>query len=544
MYHSLSTLVQRGIMRVILLTIALLVPLFLVAPTNADEGVRGNNNPSMMPPLRQKIVQGAHIPPIWQNNTEIQAFNDLIGKDLGIVMSFYVWSYQFGDGICEFFDNTYRHRDDGGVPGTNDCMQYYGPDTPEISTTYMIAWEPSHNPTGNLACNVAPNHRTDLNAILNGSCNAYIDDFARRLKGWHDRFGDRFMLLFMDEMNISAVPWWRDDPNYPAQYRQTFQYVVNRFRAQGATSEMAQFVWSPNYMGFPARNWNVIPNYYPGDEYVDWVGVSGFNWYGVSGQDPSWRTFDSLFVDPLPDLSQGVLPFFHCNYAKPIVMTEFGTVDGPGGDRTKAAWVADAYERMLDFPFVQAAVWFNDYANSDSNYADFRVTYGSSDMDRGNAWPPAPGWHQSLGSVTDAYRNAISGDRYIDTMPPLSDIKPQSTYCGSFPPVYVPPTVTLPTSLLAEEGETKSMLIQGQNIQGTYNLSVTGVTGGLNVQVSPSQISPANPNATVTVRVPNGISNASFTITGQSAGLDPFSNTTNLRVYDELQRSFLPLSRR
>lgn len=544
MYHRLFDLVQRGFIRFLLLVIALLLPLFMATPINADEGQRGNNSPTVMPPSNQKIVQGAHIPPIWQNNTEIQAFNDLIGKDLGIVMSFYVWSYQFGDGTCEFFDNTYRHRDDGGVPGINDCMQYYGPETPEISTTYMIAWEPVRNPTGNVACNVAPNNRTDLNAILNGSCNAYIDDFARRLKGWYERFGDRFMIMFMDEMNISAAPWWRDDPNYPAQYRQAFQYVVNRFRAQGANSEMAQFVWSPNYMGFPSRDWNVIPNYYPGDQYVDWVGVSGFNWYGVPGQDPNWRTFDSLFVNPLPDLSMGVLPYFHCNYAKPIVLTEFGTVEGPGGDRTKAAWVADAYERMLDFPYIRAAVWFNDYANSSPDYADFRITHGSSDMDRGNAWPPAPGWHQSLGAATDAYRTAINGNRFIDAVPPIADITPATTYCGSFPPIYIPPTISLPTTILAEEGETMSLMIQGQNIEGTYNLSVSGVSGGLNVQVNPSQISPSNPFATVTIRVPQGASNAGFTLSGESAGLEPFSTSMNVHVVNSLHRTYLPLSRK
>lgn len=545
MFRNLLFVARRGfIIRVILATVALLLPLLIVAPINADDGQKGNHNPNVMPPGNQSIIHGAHIPPIWQNNTEIKAYNDLIGKDAGIIMSFYPWDLKFEDNTCGFFDNSYRHRNDGGTPGVNDCMQAFNPNTPENSMTYMITWEPHRNPTGDVACNVAPGNRTDLNAIINGSCDAYIDDFARRLKGWHDRFGDRFMIRFMHEMNIIHSAWFQDDANYPARFRQAFQRVVTRFRAQGATSEMAQFVWSPNWQSFPARDWNVIPNYYPGDQYVDWIGLSGYNWHGSDGQDPTWRTFDGLYVDPIPELGIGVLPFLHCTYAKPIVLAEFGSVDGPGGSQTKAAWIGNAYQRMLDFPFVRAAVWFNDYAFSNPGSADFRVTHGSSDMDRGNGWPPAPGWQQSLGSATDVYRNAILGNRFIDTVPSLNELTPQGTYCGPFPPVYAPPTVTLPNAVTVEEGTTIHLQIQGQNLGGTYNLTVSGASGGITAQLNPSQISPNNPATTLTIQVPRGANDATLTISGQASGLEPFSESITLRVVDELHRSYMPMIRR
>ncbi len=542
MFNNLYPPVRRTVIPVILFMLALLVPLFGAMPVYAEEGVREPNNPNMNPPTNQEIVHGVHIPPIWQNNTEIHAYNQLIGKDAGIVMSFYPWDIKFEDWTCGFFDNTYRHRNDGGTPGVNDCMQAFAPETPEVSTTYMITWEPHRNPTGDVACNVAPGNRTDLNAIISGSCNAYIDDFARRLKGWHDRFGDRFMIRFMHEMNIVHSAWWRDDGNYPAQYRQAFQHVVNRFRAQGATADMAQFVWSPNWQSFPARDWNTIPNYYPGDQYVQWVGLSGYNWNGVNGQDPTWRTFDGLFVDPIPELGMGVLPYMHCTYAKPIVLAEFGTVEGSGGSQTKAAWIADAYDKMLDYPFIRAAVWFNDYAFGSPGNADFRATHGSSDMDRGTAWPPAPGWQQSLGAPTDAYRNAVNGSRFVDDVPSLGDLTPASTYCGSFPPVYVPPTISAPDNLLMPQGQTRTIQIQGLNLEGTYTLSISNVTGGLNVQVSPNQISPTNPYATVTIRAPQSTGSGSFTITGTANGLESFSKTTTVRITDNVFRSYMPLT--
>ncbi len=535
---------RKSIIRIIALALALLLPILMGKTGWADEGTRENQNPDLLPPGNHTIVHGAHIPPIWQNNTEIHAFNEFIGKDAGIIMSFYPWDLKFEDNTCGFFDNTYRHRNDGGTPGVNDCFMNFDPNTPEVTTTYMITWEPHRNPTGNVACNVAPGNRTDLNAIINGSCDAYIDDFARRLKGWHDRFGDRFMIRFMHEMNISHSAWWQDDANYPTRFRQAFQRVVTRFRAQGATREMAQFVWSPNWQSNPPRDWNTIPNYYPGDQYVDWIGLSGYNWHGSGGQDPTWRTFDGLYVDPIPELGVGVLPYLHCTYAKPIVLAEFASVDGPGGSQTKAQWITNAYQRMLDFPHLRAAVWFNDYAFSNPGAADFRATHGSSDMDRGSGWPPAPGWQQTLGAPTDAFRTAVSGNRFVDTLPPLAEVTPTTTYCGPFPPVYLPPTIEVPNAVLVERGTTVSVQIQGQNLQGTYSLSVTGASSGMNVQLNPLQISPTSPYTTLTIQVPNNAATTNLTITGQASGLEPISQTVTVRVLEEVYRSYLPLTRK
>ncbi len=272
----------------LILLAILLLPVILKTPTPAHAENPAYDHPG--------IVHGVHIPPIWQNNTEIKAYNDLIGKEAGIVMSYYPWDIQFEDWTCGFFDNTYRHRNDGGTPGVNDCMKDFDPNTPEIATTYIITWEPLHNPTGALACNVAPGGRTNLDAIINGSCDAYINDFARRLKGWHEQYGDRFLIRFAHEMNLQDHVWWQDRPDYPVDFRAAWQHVYDRFRIVGVSRSAAQFVWAPNYKSFPERTWNVLPNFYPGDAYVEWVGLSGYNWDGQQGQDPEWRTFDRLFV--------------------------------------------------------------------------------------------------------------------------------------------------------------------------------------------------------------------------------------------------------
>lgn len=56
----------------------------------------------------------------------------------------------------------------------------------------------------------------------------------------------------------------------PDQYIAAYRYIVNAMRANGVTN--AVYVWhsscSPTYGGYPVSAW------YPGDDYVDWAGIS------------------------------------------------------------------------------------------------------------------------------------------------------------------------------------------------------------------------------------------------------------------------------
>ena len=54
-------------------------------------------------------------------------------------------------------------------------------------------------------------------------------------------------------------------------------------KVDGVTKVAVEFVWSPNYIS------NIYPHYshyYPGDDYVDWVGVDGYNWGSGDPRNP------------------------------------------------------------------------------------------------------------------------------------------------------------------------------------------------------------------------------------------------------------------
>jgi len=77
-------------------------------------------------------------------------------------------------------------------------------------------------------------------------------------------------------MNGSWSDWNPDNSaqpagETPATYVAMWQHVVNYFRSAGVTN--VKWVWAPNVDGGDGS----MAAYYPGDSYVDYVGLDGYN---------------------------------------------------------------------------------------------------------------------------------------------------------------------------------------------------------------------------------------------------------------------------
>lgn len=112
-------------------------------------------------------------------------------------------------------------------------------------------------------------------------------------------------LRFASEMNGDWVPWHGN----PRLYRERWRVVARVMREEAPNVAM---VWTPNSV--PVTN---IQEYYPGDAYVDWVGV---NLYSVAYFDGD-RNRPAYNVNPL-DLIRPVYDMFADR--KPIQISEFG----------------------------------------------------------------------------------------------------------------------------------------------------------------------------------------------------------------------------
>jgi beta-mannanase len=401
-------------------------------------------NPSLSVPASQpgapsanrSIVHGAQIVPIYWYGTEILAFNNLVGKDVGIVMFFWSWQWTNANDILSLPNNL--ENTTYGIPGNR---------RPAI----MISWIPilsaaqsginQTHPSLYPECNMwQPDTSkpfggvTNLDAIANGSCDRYIADHADQLKS---KAPQVFLLRPMHEMNINASSWWAGySGNNPNKFVAAWRRMHDVFVSRGATN--VQWVWSPGYDSYPTANqpgyaWNDIHNYYPGNNYVDWVGPDGYNWGARFPGNPAtqWLSFAQIFDRVLKD--------FGCRYPKPQMISEFGTVEGSRpGDGTKAQWISDAYSAMASYPLLHAAVWLNDFGFSDysnPNAADFRVVagtaYGNPDPYHVGTAYPLPNANNPV--WTNVYKNAIAPANFTSRLPTLSDITPSGILCAYLP---------------------------------------------------------------------------------------------------------------
>jgi beta-mannanase len=138
----------------------------------------------------------------------------------------------------------------------------------------------------------------------------------------------------MDETE-GRFPWANQDAD---QYQKAYRYFVDQCRPLASN---ARFGWTPK----GEENLGV---YYPGDGYVDFVGLTLFDVQAWNRDHGDRRSFEEKF---------GALHARVAAYGKPIVLAEFGV---EGDDAYKEAWLACAQERIGKFANVEALVYFND----------------------------------------------------------------------------------------------------------------------------------------------------------------------------------------
>lgn len=226
-----------------------------------------------------------------------------------------------------------------------------------------------------------------LQDIIDGK----YDDYLRKFAGDAKALEYPFLLRFGWEMNgdwyrycgpnnfgpDGSMPWNRVDnltkyygdpskPDGPERYIEAWKHIHDIFRKNGADN--AIWAWCPNNEEFPQQPWNTTENYYPGDEYVDWVGIDFYN-HG----SPEWQTFNDLFSG-----SEGVY-LKHKN--KPFMLSEFACAEAPSIG-SKGAWITNAFHDIRNkYRSIRAAVWFSeDKSSLGGSERDWRIDSSSGSL--------------------------------------------------------------------------------------------------------------------------------------------------------------------
>jgi membrane-bound metal-dependent hydrolase YbcI (DUF457 family) len=270
---------------------------------------------SRLPP----VASGAYIPGSGEDPSLIEAYGSEVGGQPVIVSSYKDWTTPLIDPAE--LDAVW---DRGAVP--------------------MVTWEPwnQHDES-----QVFP-----LTAIAEGRYDGFVEEAAQAAAAW----GHPILLRFAHEMNGSWYPWGRGRNGTTARvYKAAWRHLVSVFRASGASN--VKWVWTPfvnNDGRYP------FTAFYPGDRWVDWVGLDGFNW-GTRG---GWQWFGEIFSRSYHALAR--------ISSRPVIIAETGSSQHGGN---KARWVSRALNRELPrLARIRALVWFSQPFNG----VDVRVNSSRS----------------------------------------------------------------------------------------------------------------------------------------------------------------------
>ena len=179
-----------------------------------------------------------------------------------------------------------------------------------------------------------------------------IRRFAREAKV----FGSPFLFRLCNEMNSDWVSYGgvvnMADPDI---YVDNWRTVYRIFEEEGVDNCI--WIYNPNNGNAPPDDWNGVRSYYPGNEYVDIIGVTGYNpgIYYVQYLE-KWREFKDIYDEIQRNYGDDFGAF-------PWMITEFSS-SSYGGD--KATWIRGMFQNIRNYPNIKIAVWF-DSADYDLN---------------------------------------------------------------------------------------------------------------------------------------------------------------------------------
>ena len=193
---------------------------------------------------------------------------------------------------------------------------------------------------------------TPLRDIADGSEDSAFTTWATEAKTW----GHPFFLRFDFEMNGHWYAWGTrpSNRNTASDYVAAWRHVHQLFTAAGATNVL--WVWCPNVD--PRRDMTKLSQLYPGNAYVDWTCLDGYN------RNAPWSTFTNVFSNTYHRVLR-VAP------SKPMMIGEVASTARGG---SKPQWIKGMFNALTTrFRRVHALVWYDKYGSEPGHPNDWPV---------------------------------------------------------------------------------------------------------------------------------------------------------------------------
>jgi len=185
-----------------------------------------------------------------------------------------------------------------------------------------------------------------LSDVIAGRYDAYVRSFAEAAKNWRHPF----FLRFDHEMNGDWFPWSEGvNGNQAGQYVAAWRHVHLIFTSVGVTN--ATWVWCPN--ASPTDTVAKLAELYPGDAYVDWTCLDGYNFGTNPSRSTSWMSFDEIYRSSYRKIVGAIAP------TKPMIIGEVASSEHGG---SKAAWIREMLRELsISYSKLRGVLWFDRY---------------------------------------------------------------------------------------------------------------------------------------------------------------------------------------
>ena len=190
-------------------------------------------------------------------------------------------------------------------------------------------------------------------------------EFDDELRAWGQSarsFASPILIEWGTEPNGDWFAWngkWNGrGEDGAAHYIAAYRHIVDIMRGEGATN--LQWVWHVNWYDEPQAKWNHFENYFPGEKYCDWVGLSAYGPTTPATRDGT-ESLAFKLSEAYPRLTK-LVP------TKPIILAEFGCdLHNPHVRATH--WAAAALETLFSgrWPAIIGFCWWNEGWQNDDH---------------------------------------------------------------------------------------------------------------------------------------------------------------------------------
>lgn len=321
---------------------------------------------------RQPIALGLTISPEWGTSSAwwTEELDTLGGRTPSIMSMVFAWTGPRATAPSQTSLDVFVYQPTG-FPARQVLDRIYN-----RGAMPLLMWQPN-----------LPEGET-LQTILNGRYDRYIQTWAEAAAA----DGRPMILRFAQEMNAGWFPWGATRRgNSPEDFVRVWQKVHDTFRGPGgAGATNVKFMWSPNVDGPRLASFESV---YPGNGYVQYIGLDGYNWYDHYSDTGEWRSMRAIFSDSLDQIAARWPN-------KPIVIAETGSINDHVTDGyDKGRWLQRGLRWLYENqPKVVAVVYFN-----------IRVI----GMEGGVNWRL-----DTSGSATSAWRELSNDPRFMGVLDP------------------------------------------------------------------------------------------------------------------------------